>query len=88
MYSKIALLLVLLPLAGVADVVVPADKVKVSVNIRQKPDATSDVVGKLRKGETLPLVSSEGGWNEVQLDAEAFNARFAALDLVAPIALQ
>ena len=62
------LLTVLLPLAGHADQVVPADKVEDSVNIRLNADATSDVVGKLRQGESLTLISSIDGWHEVRLE--------------------
>ena len=64
------LLLFILPLAGLADVVVPADKVENSVNIRLQPDTTSEVVGKLQKGESLPHVGSEPGWHEVQLEGD------------------
>ena len=64
------LLLFILPPAGLADVVVPADKVENSVNIRLQPDATSDVIGKLQKGESLPHVGSEPGWHEVQLEGD------------------
>lgn len=60
-------LAMLLPLVCVADVVVPIDKVESSVNIRSAPDATSDVVGRLRQGDSLPLVGSEPGWHEVLL---------------------
>lgn len=65
------LLLFILPLAAIADVVVPADKVEISVNIRLEPDATSDVVGKLRKGESVPHRGSEAGWHEVQLEDDS-----------------
>ncbi|MGB5628308.1 MAG: SH3 domain-containing protein [Woeseiaceae bacterium] len=62
------LLTVLLPLAGHADQVVPADKVEDSVNIRLNADTSSDVVGKLRQGESLTLISSIDGWHEVRLE--------------------
>ncbi len=65
------LLTVLLPLAGHADQVVPADKVEDSVNIRLNADASSDVVGKLRQGESLTLIDSIDGWHEVQLEGGA-----------------
>ena len=65
------MLLSILPLAVHADVVVPAEKVENSVNIRLEPDAASDVVGKLKKGESLPHVSSDSGWHEVQLEGDA-----------------
>lgn len=65
------LLLFILPTIVIADVVVPAEKVENSVNIRLEPDSNSDVVGKLRKGESLPHVSSESGWHVVQLEGDA-----------------
>ena len=66
-----SLLLAMLPLLGFADHVVPAEKVKDSVNIRLGPDAASDVVGRLKQGESLPLVNGVPGWYEVQLDGDA-----------------
>jgi hypothetical protein len=65
------LLTVLLPLAGHADQVVPADKVEDSVNIRLNADTSSDVVGKLRQGESLTLINSIDGWHEVRLEGGA-----------------
>ena len=65
------IVLLLLPLAAFADVVVPADKVENSVNIRLEAETTSDVVGELRKGEFLPLVRSIDGWYEVELEGGA-----------------
>ena len=66
-----ALLIILLPLAGYTEQVVPVDKVENSVNIRLNADTTSDVVGELRQGDSLPLVSSIEGWHEVQLEGGA-----------------
>ncbi len=63
-------LLCILPLAALADVVVPADRVENSVNIRLEKDATSEVVGKLKKGESLPHVSSDADWHEVRLEGD------------------
>jgi len=65
------IVLLLLPLAAFADFVVPADKVENSVNIRLEAETTSDVVGELRKGESLPLVRSIDGWHEVELEGGA-----------------
>jgi uncharacterized protein YgiM (DUF1202 family) len=65
------LLVILLPLVGSADQVVPIEKVENSVNIRLNADAGSDVVGKLRQGKSLTLVSSVDGWYEVQLEGGA-----------------
>ena len=60
----------LLPFVCVADVVVPVDKVESSVNVRSAPDAGSDIVGRLKQGDSLPLVGTESGWHEVQLDGD------------------
>ncbi len=60
-----------IPLSGLADVVVPADRVEDSVNIRLDPDTNSDVVGKLARGTSLPHVGSVDGWHEVQLEGGA-----------------
>ncbi|MDJ0709181.1 MAG: tail fiber domain-containing protein [Woeseiaceae bacterium] len=70
--KRAAILLgLLVPLAAVADVVVPAARVQDSVNIRLDPDTNSDVVGKLEKGSSLPHVDSVDGWHEVQLEGDA-----------------
>ncbi len=65
------LCLALLPLATLADDVVPVDKVKNSINVRQAPDTASDVVAQLKQGSSLPLLKTLDGWYEVQLDGEA-----------------
>ena len=66
---KILLMLswVLLSFACLADDVVPADKVKVAINVRQGPDTGSEVVGRLKQGDSLRLVKTVEGWYEVQL---------------------
>ena len=70
--KRAAILLgLLVPFTAMGDVVVPADRVQDSVNIRLDPDTTSDVVGKLEKGSSLPHVSSVEGWHEVQLEGDA-----------------
>ena len=66
-----ALLVILLPLVGGAEQVVPIDRVENSVNIRLNADTASDVVGELRRGESLTLVISIEGWHEVQLEGGA-----------------
>ena len=66
-----ALLIALLPVIGVAEVVVPVDTVENSVNIRLEPDASSDVVGRLKQGDSIPLINSEPGWFEVQLEGDS-----------------
>ena len=69
--NKLVLLLLLFSFGVLADVVVPADKVENSVNIRLEPDASSDVVGELQQGDSMPLVESIDGWHKVQLEGEA-----------------
>jgi len=58
-----------LPLPGIADMVVPVEAVETFVNIRKAPDAGADVVGRLPKGQSLPLVKSLDEWNEVGLES-------------------
>ncbi len=65
------LLMALLPLVAAAEVVVPVARVENSVNIRLEPDANSDIVGRLNRGESIPLVGTEAGWHEVQLEGGA-----------------
>ena len=71
MKRALLILGLLMPIAGFADVVVPADRVEDSVNIRLDPDTSSDVVGKLAKGASLPHVGGTDGWHEVQLEGGA-----------------
>jgi hypothetical protein len=61
-------LFALLPLAAMADTVVPIEAVENSVNIRSEPSATAEVIGRLKQGDSLLLVTSQEGWNEVQLE--------------------
>jgi SH3-like domain-containing protein len=65
-----ALLLFALPFASAADVVVPVDSVASYVNIRQSPEASADIVGRLQKGVPMNLVQTVPGWHEVELDEE------------------
>jgi len=65
------LFIISFPLIGIADQVVPIDKVENSVNVRLNADTASDVVGELRQGDSLTLVSSSEGWHEVQLEGGA-----------------
>ena len=67
MKIPLMLSLVLLSFAGLADDVVPADKVKVAINVRQGPDTGSEVVARLKQGDSLPLVKTVDGWYEVRL---------------------
>ncbi len=60
---------VALPLVGIADSVVPVEKVETYVNIRQAPDSSADTVSRLKQGSSLPFVASADGWNEVRLES-------------------
>jgi len=63
------LLVLSAPILCLADTVVPVDEVESYVNIRQAPQASAEVVGRLEQGTSLPFVASIDGWNEVQLDS-------------------
>ena len=69
--KNMTVLFLLVPLIAAADVVVPIDKVENSINIRLEPNATSLVIGQLKQGDSLPLVASTEGWNEVRLEGDA-----------------
>lgn len=64
-------ILFLAPLAVEADTVIPAEMVQDSVNIRLEPDADSEIVGELRRGDSVPHVASVEGWHEVELEGGA-----------------
>lgn len=65
----IALAAAALPAVGIADTVVPVEKVESHVNIRQAPDGSAESVGRLQQGSSLPFVASADGWNEVRLES-------------------
>ncbi len=68
MIRTIFLGILLLPLYGLADSVVPIDEVKNNVNIRMSPDSDSEVVGQLDQGSSVVLVESIDGWHVVELE--------------------
>ena len=70
MRTASGLVLLLLPLSSLADVVVTIESVESYVNIRQAPEAGTDIVGRLQKGIPLQHVRSVPGWHEVALDDE------------------
>ena len=70
MKTTLGLLVLALPFICLADVVVPVDSVDSFVNVRQAPEAGSEIVGRLQKGIPLTLVQSVTGWHEVALDDE------------------
>ena len=67
MKASLGLLLFLLPIMTAAEIVVPIDSVQNSINIRLSADAATEIVGKLRQGDSLPLVRSVPGWHEVEI---------------------
>jgi hypothetical protein len=71
MKASLGLLLFVLPVFAAAEVVVPIDKVENSVNIRLSPDSATEIVGKLKQGDSLPLIKSVPGWHEVEIAAGA-----------------
>ena len=70
MKTMLGLLVLALPFVCVAGVVVPIDSVESYVNVREAPEAGTDIVGRLQKGVPLTLVQSIPGWHEVELDDE------------------
>jgi len=66
-----------LPSLTAADVVVPVDSVEKFVNIRAEPNADSDVIGRLYKGDSMTLVRSVDGWHEIKIE-EDFNGYISA----------
>jgi hypothetical protein len=69
--SGLVPLILLLPLFAMAQVVVPIDSVENSVNIRMSADSKSEIVGKLRQGDSLPLVQSVTDWHVVDINGGA-----------------
>ena len=65
--KRLGLILMMLPIVSAADVVVPIDAVQNNVNIRNSPEAGSDIVGRLPQGQWLTLTESVPGWNGVEL---------------------
>lgn len=60
-------ILLLLPLLAAADLVVPVESVKAFVNIRKSPEAGTEIVGQLNRGDELVFVQTVDGWHEVEL---------------------
>ena len=59
--------LMITPIAS-ADVVVPVDTVARHVNVRENPEASADVVSRLKRGDSLPHLGTEDGWRKVRLE--------------------
>ena len=92
MKSLPGLLVLVLPMMCTADVVVPVDSVESYVNVRQSPEAGTEIVGRLQRGVPLTLVNSIPGWHEVELDDEGTTGfvstdwAMVIVDEVAPVA--
>jgi len=71
MKASLGLLIFILPMLAAAEVVVPIDKVENSVNIRLSADSATEIVGRLKQGESLALVKSVPGWHEVEISGGA-----------------
>ncbi len=65
--KRLGLMLLILPIFSSAEVVVPIDSVENNVNIRMFPDPKSEIVGRLDRGDALPLVETMPGWHEVEI---------------------
>ncbi len=61
-------LVALLPLLAAADHVVPVDEVTSYVKIREAPDASAEIVGRLHRSKPRRHVATVAGWHEVVLD--------------------
>lgn len=57
-----------LPLTAAADLVSPIETVRYFVNIRAEPDAGSDVIARLYRGDSMPLLRSIDEWHEVRIE--------------------
>lgn len=57
----------MLPLASVAELVVPIASVDEYVNIRMVPDPKSEIVGRLFQGESAEIVASTLEWHEIRI---------------------
>jgi hypothetical protein len=67
MKRLLGLLVCMLPLLSAAEVVVPIDSVEYHVNIRMSPDAKSEIVGRLFRGDSAVVVRSIPEWHEVEI---------------------
>lgn len=70
MKTTLGWLVLALPFVCVADVVVPVEGVESFVNVREAPEAGTEIVGRLQKGIPLNHVGTVDGWHEVEIDEE------------------
>jgi len=76
------LLVCILPLLSAAEVVVPIESVEYHVNIRMSPDAKSEIVGRLFRGDSAAVVQSIPEWHEVEIAGGATGFISAAWTVV------
>ena len=67
MKALLGLVLLTLPLVAAAETVVPVESVETFVNIRLNPEAGTEVVGRLSRGDELVFIRTVDGWHEVEL---------------------
>lgn len=70
MKALLGLVFLLFPILSAADVVVPVASVDFFVNIRISPEAGTEVVGRLHKGDRLAYVRTVDDWLEVELPGD------------------
>ena len=67
MKALLGLVLLTLPLVAAAETVAPVESVETFVNIRLYPEAGTEIVGRLSRGDELVLIRTVAGWHEVEL---------------------
>ena len=67
MKALLGLVLLTLPLLATAELVVPVESVESFVNIRLHPQAGTEIVGRLHRGDELVFIKTVDGWHEVEL---------------------
>ncbi len=67
MKALLGLVLLGLPLAIAADTVKPIESVASFVNIRLDPEAGTEIVGRLTRGDELVFIRTVDGWHQVEL---------------------
>ena len=67
MKALLGLVLLALPLAITAETVKPIESVESFVNIRLNPEAGTEIVGRLTRGDELVFIRTVDGWHEIEL---------------------
>ena len=61
------LLALVAPIRVAADVVIPSERVKSRVFVRERPEAGSRKLGRLSSGQRARWLATDGGWHQVEL---------------------